>query len=155
MLAGVNHGTGSSSAGTVSGDSIQTGGLVGTNEDEGAITGSHSSASVTVNPSDRVGGLTGRNHCTITQRYATGDVTGTGSGNGRMGGLVGWNEGGNISRSYASGNVTSSWSNAGGLVGHNTGTISATYTTGRVEIASDRPTPCHGSSGSWTASTCL
>ena len=62
----------------------------------------------------RVGGLTGYNVWgTITNCYATGSVT----GNGQVGGLVG-NSYGTIANSYSAGSVTGSdW--VGGLVGYN------------------------------------
>ena len=48
-----------------------------------------------------------------------------------VGGLVGYNNGGTISASYATGAVTStSGENVGGLAGENEGTISASYATG-------------------------
>ena len=54
------------------------------------------------------------------------------TGNDFVGGLVGWNNGGTISQSYATGAVTGAYS-VGGLVGVNWyGTISQSYATGAV-----------------------
>jgi filamentous hemagglutinin family protein len=51
----------------------------------------------------------------------------------RVGGLVGWNNGGTISQSYATGAVSGTLVDAGGLVGFNYGgTISQSYATGAV-----------------------
>jgi hypothetical protein len=60
-------------------------------------------------------------------------VTGTVDGGTHctIGGLVGYNNGGTISYSYATGTVSGS-SGVGGLVGTNTGTISYSYATGTV-----------------------
>ncbi|MCA3586305.1 MAG: filamentous hemagglutinin N-terminal domain-containing protein [Methylocystis sp.] len=80
-----------------------------------------------------VGGLVGVGAGSITQVYATGEVT----GNIRVGGLAGDNDiGGTISQSYASvtveGDIIS-----GGLVGLNFGTITQAYATGGVTGSSN------------------
>ena len=90
----------------------------------------------------RVGGRSDK----ITTGYYTGLFRGTGVGGtiNRMrlvsvkvtgsiyvGGLVGSNDG-TITASYTTGRVTSSSSDVGGLVGNNEGTITASYTTGSV-----------------------
>ncbi|MHB1564898.1 MAG: GLUG motif-containing protein [Leptospirillum sp.] len=64
-------------------------------------------------------------------------VTGTvdGGTNCEVGGLVGYNNGGTISYSYATGNVSGTGS-VGGLVGCNNGTISYSYATGNVSGSS-------------------
>jgi hypothetical protein len=75
-----------------------------------------------------VGGLVGFNIGTISAAYATGSV----SGSSNVGGLVGSNSNGTISAAYATGSVSGN-SNVGGLVGDNNhGMISAAYTTGSV-----------------------
>jgi len=79
---------------------------------------------------NRVGGLVGSNGGTISNSYATGNVSGTGK-IGFVGGLVGDGYNGTISSSYATGNVSGS-SHVGGLVGQNTRTISNSYATGSV-----------------------
>jgi hypothetical protein len=78
------------------------------------------------------GALVGYNIATINNAYATGSV----SGNGSVGGLVGGNNrGGNISNAYATASV-SGINFIGGLVGSNGGTIggkiSNAYATGNV-----------------------
>ncbi|MFA7689427.1 MAG: GLUG motif-containing protein, partial [Bacilli bacterium] len=70
-----------------------------------------------------VGGLVGRSEgSTITNSYATGNVTGERG----VGGLVGRSEGSTITNSYATGNVTGDW-DVGGLVGDNDGTLNNSY----------------------------
>jgi hypothetical protein len=50
---------------------------------------------------------------------------------GAVGGLVGFNNGGEISNSYATASVSGK-NGVGGLVGENGGSISNSYATGRV-----------------------
>ena len=81
-----------------------------------------------------VGGLVGYNSGgTISACYATGDASGSGSGNG-IGGLMGTNLGGTISACYATGDA-SGFRAVGGLVGSSNGTISACYATGNVGVS--------------------
>jgi hypothetical protein len=93
---------------------------------------------------EKVGGLAGSNEGTITNSYATGNISGSNTENtsegGHIGGLVGLNDG-TISNSYATGSVTggiydddSYGNNIGGLVGYNGnyGSISSSYATGKV-----------------------
>jgi len=122
--------------GSVSGGE-KAGGLVGENADE--VLESH--AEVNVTGDEWVGGLVGSNEyrATVTESYATGDVSGEGGLVGintgevrdsyatgeveRGGGLVGWNMG-SVHTSYATGKVTDS---AGGLVGGNDGDVADSY----------------------------
>ncbi|MHC4314800.1 MAG: GLUG motif-containing protein, partial [Planctomycetota bacterium] len=76
---------------------------------------------------DRVGGLLGGNHGTITNCYSTGSVT----GDRNVGGLVGGN-GGTITNCYAGGGRVTGNRYVGGLVGWNNGTIIGCYSTGSV-----------------------
>ncbi|MFO7793733.1 MAG: GLUG motif-containing protein [Candidatus Nanohaloarchaea archaeon] len=78
----------------------------------------------------RVGGLVGRNAGTVSDSYATGSVTGYG----RVGGLVGSNRpDSEVSDSYATGSVTGDGKEVGGLVGDNQeSTVSDSYATGSV-----------------------
>jgi hypothetical protein len=71
----------------------------------------------------------GNNTGTITQSYATGNVDGT---NSNIGGLVGWNNG-LVRNTYATGIVNGN-SNVGGLAGGNSSiaTIGKSYATGSV-----------------------
>jgi mucin-19 len=79
-----------------------------------------------------VGGLVGFNFGTATFCYARGAVR----GNGWVGGLVGWNEieggvsGGVIASCYATGDVSGTGDDVGGLVGVNYGTLTSCYATG-------------------------
>jgi len=86
-----------------------------------------------------VGGLVGYNYGTISNCYSSGSV----SGDGDVGGLVGqngyyyeeWPRGrtypGRIDKCYSTGSVSGS-SSVGGLVGYNDGTISNSYSSGSV-----------------------
>ena len=94
----------------------------------GTITNSYATGSVSGSGSD-VGGLVGLNNGgTITNSYATGSV----SGSSDVGGLVGLNDNGTITNSYATNSVSGD-ENVGGLVGLNdNGTITNSYATGSV-----------------------
>lgn len=114
------------------------GGLVGT-VDGGAL--SYAAATGAVSGQGyQIGGLVGFlvNGGSIHRSYATGDVRGfnTSSGFGYVGGLVGGNgytgDGGSISQSYALGSVVAQSGPAGGLVGHNEGSITDSYAMGNV-----------------------
>jgi hypothetical protein len=98
------------------------GGLVGLNR-QGSITNSYATGNVS--GKGDVGGLVGANsYGNITNSYAMGNV----SGNSDVGGLVGYNGGGNITNSYAIGNVSGN-ENIGGLEGYNNagGSIKNSY----------------------------
>ncbi len=78
---------------------------------------------------DFVGLLAGANRGTVSHSYSTGSV----SGYGCIGGLVGSNDFGLISSSYAAGIVSGGFKYLGGLAGcNNGGTIIASYATGNV-----------------------
>lgn len=131
-LVGSNSGTiqNSHSTGVVTSTGFGVGGLVGLNGSGSVIHQSYSSVATSSN-NNQLGGLAGSNTGTITESYATGDVTGTGVNlNYRAGGLVGQLVGSSssISNSYSTGNVTS-LSNFAGLVGDmQGGTITNSYT---------------------------
>ncbi|MDE4907709.1 PEGA domain-containing protein [Methanogenium marinum] len=72
-----------------------------------------------------VGVIVGENRGSLTNCYATGNVTAVDY----AGGLVGQNSGGTITNCYATGNATAG-NNAGGLVGYNNGSITNCYATG-------------------------
>ncbi|MBU1233691.1 MAG: hypothetical protein KKD01_19210 [Proteobacteria bacterium] len=79
----------------------------------------------------RVGGLVGENNGLITQSYAQSVVTGVNN----VAVLVGYNtSSGAVKKSYSSGNVniTNKGLNGGSLVGANSGVISNSYSTGSV-----------------------
>ena len=87
-----------------------------------------------------VGALAGENGGTISHCYATGSVTSHSSdSSGNIGGLVGSNDLGTISHSYAEVAVASSGKSeyVGGLVGENGGTINSSYSTGSVTSNGD------------------
>ena len=112
------------------------GGLTGLNRG-GTLYNSFSTA--TISGYRRLGGLVGDNEGPITNSYATGNVSSTGSDAGTgygFGGLVGRNYG-QISNSHATGIVSggqAGMTDAGGLVGENyaPGAISYSYATGSV-----------------------
>ncbi|HEY4370220.1 MAG TPA: YDG domain-containing protein [Steroidobacteraceae bacterium] len=79
------------------------------------------------------GGLTGKNAGTVSDSYATGNVTGTD----HIGGLVAANYG-TVTNSYATGNV-SGRNNVGGLVGNNSNIVSNSYATGTVTGTGPNP----------------
>lgn len=100
---------------------------------------SHTLAGNSVN----IGGLIGNNNSStsvMSGLYATGNVSYEGSGGNYLGGLIGLHKG-NLTTSYATGNVTytlianSNSGNVGGLVGQNEGSISNSYTSiGTVKL---------------------
>jgi uncharacterized protein (TIGR02145 family) len=112
-------------------DSIYTyysaGGLVGNG---GYVTITNSYATGNVSGGSYSGGLVGTaNHATIRNSYATGNVLGRSSFG--AGGLVGYGNA-TISNSYSTGNISSS-GYSGGLVGYgSTVTITNSYTVGNV-----------------------
>jgi hypothetical protein len=79
-----------------------------------------------------MGGLVGYNNGYITNCSASGTV----SGSGNLGGLVGENYWeGYITKSYALGDVSGTWNNVGGLVGYNyyeRAKVEYSYSTGKV-----------------------
>ena len=92
-----------------------------------SITNSFATGSVSGN--DEVGGLVGDNNGNITNSSGAVKV----NGNNQVGGLVGNNEG-NITYSYATGDVSGSNDEVGGLAGNNRqrGRITNSYATGTV-----------------------
>ena len=108
-------------------DSSEAGGLVGWNEHPARIINSY--AAVNVEAKRNAGGLVGINPgASINNSYAMGNVAGLVN----RGGLVGENSNlsgvmGTIINSYSIGNVQGTGNDAGGLVGVNTGSITASY----------------------------
>ena len=113
------------SAGQVSGDR-SVGGLIGRGQG-GSVSRSHAQA--VVSGKSNAGGLMGSNAkaCSITDCFATGDV----SAEQVAGGLVGGHEG-DISQCYAIASVRVSLWNGGGLTGVNGGRIRASWAGGSV-----------------------
>ncbi len=139
-LVGRNEGaiTDSCSSGGVTGSQRSIGGLAGTNA--GEIHRSHSSATVSFNDQtgqsigwtsfNRIGGLVGDNN---EGEVTNSFATGRVSGYESVGGLVGQNTyDASISRSYSAGEVTGN-DLVGGLVGHSYGQLHDTYSTSQVE----------------------
>ncbi len=113
--------------GTVSGSSVNIGGLVAVNSG-GTIQDCHITANV-AGYFSTVGGLVAENGGTIIGCYSTGYVNGQLS---QTGGLVGLNNG-SIKFCYATGNVDADGWFVGGLVGENSGSITSCYATGDCE----------------------
>ncbi len=132
--------------GSAGGSSGDIGGLVGFNASSGVIDSCYAMGNVVSNNTTAynfVGGLVGYNNGTLSSTYAAGGVTGAGScgagntNNSAAGGLVGYNDTGSISNSYATGRVTGSgndqYSFVGGLLGYNFGgSVSTSYAIGSV-----------------------
>ena len=133
-LVGSNDGgaiSNSDVSGSISGGH-QVGGLAGNNQFGGSI--ENSQASGTVLGYRNAGGLVGANYGTISDSHATAAVTSEfPSTIEQAGGLVGLNQDGTISNSYATGTVEGH-QDIGGLVGKNdSGTIEEdSYATGDV-----------------------
>lgn len=112
--------------GTVVGGGGNIGGLVGNNG--GEITRSYTNVTVDTDTSQTndVGGLVGynRNDGLVSNSSTAGDVSITGSG-WTVGGVVGFNDAGTVTTSFATGLV--SGSDSGGVVGRNDDTVSDSY----------------------------
>ena len=118
------------------GDSVtginKIGGLVGYAEK--TVDSSYSTAHV--KGDDEVGGLAGSAYGDVSNSYAIGNVVGdvehSSAGNDNLGGLVGYQYSGSVSKSMALGNVSGT-TKLGGLVGRFDGTkISLSYANGNV-----------------------
>ena len=104
------------------------GGLVGGNE--GRITNSYATGTVSGTGDRFIGGLVGGSSGMITNSYATGSVVGTASTS-AIGGLVGFHSG-TITNSYVMArSVSGSGFSIGGLAGNNTGIVANSYVTAR------------------------
>ena len=103
----------------LAGQTINSGGLIGWNAIGASVINSYASGDI--RGASPLGGLIGFNRGSITNSYATSNVSGIG-----VGGLVGNNPlfTAMITNSYAAGNVSGS---GGGLVSDNVGVISASY----------------------------
>ena len=160
-LVGFNSGSITSSYTTgsvVSGDFV--GGLVGVSF--GPIAKSYSAVRVT-GGGNSVGGLVGQSTRAITESYATGGVQAADSSS-YVGGLVGWSWGaeGEITDSYATGEVSGGGSHVGGLTGSDEGSTTESYWdteltgksssgsgTGKTTSALQLPTANSGIYASW------
>jgi filamentous hemagglutinin family protein len=119
--------TSSDSSVTVSGVN-EIGGFAGAVAASATVSGSSSTGTVTAT-GNRVGGFVGWNAGSLSDDSAAVAVHGASE----VGGLVGWNDGG-VAQSAATGNVTTSGSGGGGLVGYNTSTatIDQSFATGTI-----------------------
>ena len=123
---------------------VYVGGLMGRASSSAYLSKCHTEMQITaIGSSVCAGGLVGDGYGSITDSYATGDVTASGSSSAYAGGLIGYNINSvTITDSYATGDVTaigSSSAYAGGLIGYNNGSITITdsYATGNVTASSD------------------
>lgn len=141
-LVGFNDGTiidsfstASVTVATTEANLVVAGGLVG--ENNGTITRSHATGTVSGSTAGdfSVGGLVGDNNGLVQDSYATGSVSGSNQSSApgdsaTLGGLVGFNNGGTVARSYSTGGASFSGPNTptlGGLVGSNSGSVSGSF----------------------------
>ncbi len=118
-----------SSAGTYT---AYAGGLVAASGGGSVISDCYSMGDVTVSGgSVDGGGIAAYNHGTITRCYSTCDISATGTGGLRVGGIVGYNGSNSITSSIAYNNTlttsTTGTSYIGRVVGNNTATLSNNY----------------------------
>ncbi len=130
---------------SMSGGALDMGGLVGFNL--GTISQSYASGTVAGPNTENEGGLVGENYASgvVRNSYSIAQVTCQSVCTGYLdqgsqgGGLIGDNNGGQVSNVYASGAVIGGFDSTGGLIGVNTGTVTDGYwdtqTTGRSSSA--------------------
>jgi len=128
-LVGENDGTVTHcySTGAVTGTGYCVGGLVGLNCEDYASHVIRCYSTATVSGDTRVGGLVGHNDGTVTQCHSTGTV----DGNEYVGGLVGGSYYGYVSWCYSTGAVSGT-SDVGGLIGQDYDGVTQCYSTGAV-----------------------
>ena len=135
-----SYATGDATATVTGSGNVFAGGLAGANSD-GTISNSYATGDATATGTGSgnvfAGGLVGDNEGTILNSYATAAITAEGSVFVHAGGLTGYNSGGTIRNSYATGDATATGTGsgnvfAGGLVGDNEGTILNSYATGNA-----------------------
>jgi filamentous hemagglutinin family protein len=131
------------------------GGLVGVNTYSGTIDQSFATGAVNADPVNGaatiLGGLVGENDGAVSRSYATGAVTEIYGVAQYVGGLVGYNAGGTVDQSYATGAV-SGQRLTGGLIGsNNSGAVTNSYwdvvSTGQVGSDGGSPSPPAGLKG--------
>ena len=115
--------------GSITGD-VNIGGIVGNFEpgsssDIASAVFSQNYSTASISGNGYVGGIAGLNFGNISNCYATGSVTATGSGSNRYAGGIAGQSDEDITNCYASGAV--SGNDAGGFVGINSGTVSGGY----------------------------
>lgn len=132
-LVGNNFGgaiTDSYATGNVDATAGEAGGLAGASGGTSSVARSHATGTVT-GVTERIGGLIGSSNASVTDSWATGDVTGSNS----TGGLIGYSTG-SIGGSYATGLVTGG-SSTGGLAGYSGALVEVSYATGDVIASGD------------------
>jgi hypothetical protein len=127
------------SSGSVTAVTTYAGGLIGIDDETlGVNSFSQCHSSCSVSGTNNIGGLIGFSlgnaSRTISNCYATGSVTASGTDvNGIAGGLIGYSDlGGTINNCYASGSITSTNGYAGGFICTNWSTINNCFATGPV-----------------------
>ncbi len=108
--------------GNVTATGTYAGGVLGSNS--GTVSGCYATGCVT--GLDGIGGLLGYSHTSAATKILNSFATGPVTGRDKIGGLVG-TTGGTITNCFATGAVTATGTGKGGLVGANTGTITAGY----------------------------
>ncbi|MHC4565931.1 MAG: GLUG motif-containing protein, partial [Planctomycetota bacterium] len=132
MIGGNSSSLTECSSSTVISARSESGGLTGTNS--GDIHLCHTTTSV--EGRTWLGGLVGRNYGVISQSHSNSIVRGLAETGGGLGGLVGYNERGEIVSCYSLGSVSARLG-AGGLCGGNKGSISSCYSAADVTVAED------------------
>lgn len=107
---------------TITGGAIYAGGIAGSNERTGSISGSYNTGSVTAQ--NLIGGITGRNteNASVYASYNAGNITGTtpdSKGFSQVGGIIGSNQGSINGESYNTGAVAAGGYGVGGIIGYN------------------------------------
>jgi hypothetical protein len=130
--AGANSITNSHSSCAVTVANSQGGGLIGKSSSS-TISNCFATGAVTASGSTvtYMAGLIGSNYSTVSRCYATGASTGMN----QVAGLIGANSG-NIDNCYATGSSTATNANNGGLLGDNEGIVNNSYATGLTTGAS-------------------
>jgi hypothetical protein len=125
---------------------FNAGGIAGTNE--GEISASQTTGkfrqTISADINIIIGGLAGDNSGTVTNSHTDTEVY-AGDTSVRAGGAIGFNRGGTVKRSYATGPVTAkgesnteeTYTAVGGFIGSNSGDVTESYATGSVTGDSD------------------
>jgi hypothetical protein len=129
ILAGGNAGTITNCKvyGNITSEGVRVGGIVG--ENSGTMTGCEYSGDAEGKYAAAftfVGGIVGVNTGTVTSCIVSGNV----KAHRKSGGIVGWNNGGNVLKCLTSATITATQSYCGGACGDNAGTIRETRSTG-------------------------
>jgi hypothetical protein len=155
-IAGENDGLliGDHTSGSIKGAFGIFGGLVGFNIGTGTVFSCSSSSSVEATRQADVGGLVGDSEGTISASFATGSIKSKAPGTiSFLGGLLGYQDGGSITSSYATGSEKGgSMAEVGGLAGaYQDATTSQAYSTGKPAVG--KPGDVGGSIGAYSSGT--